>query len=82
MKIKKLVVRDFIEQADLVSKKAQKNILGGYGILCNSEDMCCSHCGNHSLCSPYSSCESLSMKLYDTYGCSSGTCTGYCIDLC
>ena len=31
MKIKKLVIREHIEVADLVSKKAQKWILGGYG---------------------------------------------------
>ena len=31
MKIKKLVIREHIEVADLVSKKAQKCILGAYG---------------------------------------------------
>ena len=34
MKLKKLVLRDFIQQDEILSKKAQKWILGGYSSLC------------------------------------------------
>ena len=48
MKIKKLVVREFIEQADLVSKKAQKWILGAYagGCYCGNTYCCNCNAGN------------------------------------
>jgi len=41
MKIKKLTVRDFLQKDEIVSKKAQRWILGGYGGTSCGMGVCC-----------------------------------------
>ena len=48
MVLSKLVLREYIEAADRVSKKAQKWILGGYGEGCDVECWC--HSGGNGFC--------------------------------
>ena len=71
-KISKLILRDHIDQADILTKKAQKSILGGY-----DESVCTLSCSGGYCYSPYASCASLTKTC-----CSDGGyCSGNCSDL-
>ena len=72
-KLSKLVLREHISQSDLVNKRAQKYILGGYG-----EDMCTVHCSSGEVVgSPYADCVNLAYS-----ACSSPTSGYYCTGNC
>ena len=73
-----------VSKNDIINKKSQKSIMGGYDIysaVCDPERPCTVKCGNHEISVPYGNCVEIgwssTCKDYPVYSCS-----GWCCDLC